>query len=277
MLLIKHLIFSLFILLLHLQPHSVFCQDDESSSLGQRFVSDANDAVNSSVHVFSRPYSWRASDWLNFGYVMAGAAALSLADNEVRRIFQRNQSKTADSFARVGEIYGEPLTAVAITAGIYLFGNIMDDQWARETAIIMTATLLPAGIYQTAAKITAGRARPYLELGPHYFNTFTMQEDYHSFVSGHTLVAMGTSLVLARQINNNLVSGALISVGVLAGLTRVYTDDHWFSDVVLGSALALASSKSAEAWLSDKHNISNLKLKWLVTPAHNGLHLTFLW
>ena len=268
---------QLLILLLQFQIMNASAQGDESPGMDQRFVSDVKDAFNGSVHVVSRPFSWQGNDWLNFGYVVTGAAVLSLVDKEVRNIFQRNQSKTADSFANIGEVYGEPLTLVLITGGIYLFGNIMDDKWARQTAIIMTAALLPGGIYQTAAKISAGRARPYLELGPHYFDPFSMQEDYHSFVSGHTLVAMGTSIVLARQINNPVATGFLYSLGVVAGLSRIYSDHHWFSDVFLGGAMAFAASHSAKAWFTDSNQMAGSNLKWLVSPAPNGMRLVLMW
>jgi membrane-associated phospholipid phosphatase len=267
----------LLIVVVHFQLINVAGQGHESPGMGQRFVSDVKDAFNGSVHVFSQPNSWQGDNWLNLGYVVAGAALLSFVDKEIRNVFQRNQSKTADSFARIGEFYGEPLTIVLITGGIYLFGNIMDDKWARETAIIMTAALLPGGIYQTTAKISAGRARPYLELGPHYFDPFRMQEDYYSFVSGHTLAAMGASMVIARQFNSTIAKGLIYSLGILTGLSRVYSDDHWSSDVFLGAALAVATSHSAASWIDNDRNVAQGKLKWLVSPAPNGIRLVLMW
>ena len=254
-----------------------FGQEKNSSTMGTRFITDVGDAFDGSVHVFSRPLYWQGDDWLNFGYVIAGAAAISLIDKDVRGFFLRNQSETGDALAKIGEFYGEPLTIVLITGSIYLFGNIADNAWARETAIIMTAALLPGGIYQTTAKISAGRARPYLDLGNYYFDPFRMEEGYYSFVSGHTLVAMTTSFVLAARINNSIAKGFLYSLGVLSGLSRLYSDDHWLSDVVLGGALAAAVSQSAATWLDDSHESALGGVKWQLVPARNGLSLTLTW
>jgi len=254
-----------------------FGQEKNSSTMGTRFISDVGDAFDGSVHVFSRPLYWQGDDWLNFGYVIAGAAALSLIDKDVRGFFLRNQSETGDDLAKIGEFYGEPLTVVLITGSIYLFGNIADNSWARETAIIMTAALLPGGIYQTAAKISAGRARPYLDLGNYYFDPFRMEEDYYSFVSGHTLVAMTTSLVLAGRINNSIAKGFFYSMGVLAGVSRLYSDDHWLSDVFLGGALAAAVAQSAMSWNSANKKNNHVGLDFRVFPSGNGLTMVFNW
>jgi membrane-associated phospholipid phosphatase len=254
-----------------------FGQEVNSSTMGTRFITDVGDAFDGSVHVFSRPLLWQGDDWLNFGCVIAGAAVISLVDTEVRDFFLRNQSETADDILKIGEFYGEPLSVVLITGGIYLFGNIADNDWARETAVIMTAALLPGGIYQTTAKISAGRARPYLNLGNYYFDPFRMEEDYYSFVSGHMLVATTTSLVLAERINNTIAKGFFYSLGILAGISRLYSDDHWLSDVFLGGALAAAITHSATSWHNTTKKNDQSALDFRVLPSRNGITLTLRW
>jgi membrane-associated phospholipid phosphatase len=271
----KNLILLLIFFLLSI--NTGFGQEINSSTMGQRFTSDVGDAFDGSVHVFSRPLHWQGDDWLNFGYVIAGAAVISLVDTEVRDFFLRNQSKTGDDILKIGEFYGEPLSVVLITGGIYLFGNIADNDWARETAVIMTAALLPGGIYQTIAKISAGRSRPYLDLGNYYFDPFRMEEDYYSFVSGHMLVATTTSLVLAERINNTIAKGFLYSLGILAGVSRLYSDNNWLSDIVLGGALAAAVTHSATSWHNTTKKNYQSALDIRVLPSRNGITLTLKW
>jgi membrane-associated phospholipid phosphatase len=254
-----------------------FGQGTNSSTMWHRLEHDFSDAFNGSVHVFSRPLHWKGNDWITFGSVLAGAAVITAFEKDVRSFFLKNQSKTADDFAKIGETYGSPLTVVLMTGGIYLFGNIADNQWARETAVILTATLLPGGIYQFAAKSSAGRARPYLELGNYHFEPFRMEEDYYSFVSGHTLAAMGISFVLANRIDNPIAKGFFYSLGVIGGLSRLYTDDHWLSDVVLGGALAAASAHSALNWFRSGDQYTAGRVNWLIMPSGNGLSLTLAW
>jgi membrane-associated phospholipid phosphatase len=245
--------------------------------MSDRFTADVGDAFDGSVYVFSRPLHWQGDDWLNFGYVIAGATAVSFIDTEVRDFFLRNQRGSDNVLIKIGEFYGEPLSVVLITGCIYLYGNIADNDWARETAVIMTSALLPGGIYQTAAKMSAGRARPYMELGNYYFDPFRMEEDYYSFVSGHTLVASATSLVLASRINNVIAKGVFYSLGVLTGISRMYSDDHWLSDVVLGGALAAAVAHSALAWNKEKKQSQSLGVDLHVFPYKNGITLNLRW
>jgi len=272
---LKALRFVLIFLLLMVRMS--FGQEMKTSTINTRFMTDVCNAFNGSVHVFSQPLHWQGDDWLTFGSIVAGAAALSIIDKDVRGFFMRNQGRTGDAVAKIGEFYGEPLSVVLITGSIYLFGNIADDSWARETAIIMTAALFPGGIYQTTAKFSAGRARPYLELGNYHFNPFRMEEDYYSFVSGHTLVAMTTSFVLASRINNTIVKGFLYSLGIVAGISRMYSDNHWISDVFLGGALAAAVTHTATDWHKSRkiNNISGLNFN--VFPSKNGLTINLAW
>jgi membrane-associated phospholipid phosphatase len=267
----------LFITLLLAFCTSVLGQHQETSTIGNRFTSDVGDAFDGTFHVFTQPLHWQGGDWLNFGYIIAGAAVISLMDTDVRDFFQRNQSNTTNSLIKVGEFYGEPLSVVLITGSIYLFGNIADNEWARETAVIMTAALLPGGIYQTTAKISAGRARPYLELDNSYFDLFRMEEDYYSFVSGHMLVATATSLVLANRINNVIVKSVFYSLGILTGISRLYSDDHWLSDVVLGGALAAAVTQSAINWHKEKKATTTSGLSFRLVPLKNGITISLNW
>ncbi len=62
------------------------------------------------------------------------------------------------------------------------------------------------------------------------------QHNYHSFPSGHTMLAVATSWILARQTGFVPLKIVFYSLPVLTGLSRVYVGAHWFSDIVLGSA-----------------------------------------
>jgi membrane-associated phospholipid phosphatase len=209
--------------------------------------------------------------------VIAGTFTISLFDENIRRIFLRNQGQVGDRFSEIGEIYGEPISVLLLTGGIYIFGITLDNEWARKTAIIMTSSLLPAGMIQTVAKVSAGRSRPYLEFGQAHFEPFRRDEDYYSFVSGHTLVAISTSLVLAKQIQNSFVKGFLYGLGSIGALSRLYRDEHWFSDVLLGAALAISSVNTADEWITDNRKFVRRQVSWYMLPHRKGFSLTVTW
>jgi hypothetical protein len=132
-------------------------------------------------------------------------------------IFLRNHSKTADKLADFGVEYGEPVTVVVLTGGLYTVGLIAGSEWLRESCVILSASLLPSGMIQTATKIAAGRARPHLGLGHAEFDPFRGEEGYYSFFSGHSMVAMATSHVFAKRIANAFAKVGLYSLGAVAG------------------------------------------------------------
>ncbi len=55
--------------------------------------------------------------------------------------------------------------------------------------------------------------------------------------SGHSTVAFAVSSVLANRINNTFASIGLYTLAGITALSRVYHDEHWASDVLLGSAV----------------------------------------
>ncbi len=256
----------------------LLAQQNQSSSLPGKFISDASHVLGGAGHVLTSPVRWHGKDWAIFGSVLGGTVALSFLDEEVNDFFLRNHGKTADKLSDIGIEYGEPATVVILTGGLYAVGLIADSEWLRESCVILSASLLPDGIIQTVTKKAAGRARPHLGFGHHQFDPFRNEEAYYAFFSGHTMVAMTTSHVFAKRINNLPTKVLLYSLGGIAGLSRMYNEDHWLTDVVLGNALAIASVNSVSKWLEAKKNGKAMGgLQWRVMPVERGVNLSVTW
>ncbi|MGH7602296.1 MAG: phosphatase PAP2 family protein, partial [bacterium] len=162
-------------------------QQDQSSSLPGKFISDVSHVFGGAGHVLTSPLRWPGKDWAIFGSVLGGTVALSFLDEEVNDFFLRNHGKTADKLSDVGIEYGEPATVVVLTGSLYAVGLIADSDWLRESCVILSASLLPDGIIQTVTKKATGRTRPHLGLGNHEFDPFRNEEAYYAFFSGHTM------------------------------------------------------------------------------------------
>ncbi len=257
---------------------SAHAQTQASASIPKTIGKDITHVAQGAGRVLTSPLRWHGREWARFGAVIGGTFALSFLDEEVNEFFLRNHGKTADKFADIGVEYGEPRTVVILTGSVYVVGLIAQNEWLRESAVILTGALLPAGLIQTASKITVGRARPHLGLGYDTFEPFRREESYYSFVSGHTMVAMATSHVFAKRIDNPVAKVGLYSLGALAGTSRLYNEDHWLSDVVLGSALAIASVNTV-AKLVEGDERGNFKtgLQWRVQPYGRGAMVSLIW
>lgn len=226
-------------------PFFTYAQGNHSVTGLEIFNSDLKRTADGIIHVASQPLHWSEGDFLLFGGTITAGALFFPVDNKIDGFFRRNQTNRARKWAKLGSAYGEPVTVVSLTAALYTFGIISGDEWSRETAVILTSALIPAGAVQTISKLSAGRARPYMGLGNENFKFWRKGEDYYSFVSGHTLVAMSTSLVLAERIKNTYASAVLYGMAGLSAWSRMYLRNHFSSDVFLGTALSFATVYSA--------------------------------
>jgi hypothetical protein len=253
-------------------------QSNQPSSIGGKFVHDASHVLSGTGYVLTSPFRWHGKDWAIFGSVLAGTFALSYADEEVNNFFLRHHNKTADQLADFAIAYGEPVTVVVLTGGLYAIGLVADSEWLRESCVILSASLLPSGGIQTATKIASGRARPHLGLGHAEFDPFRGEEGYYSFFSGHTMVATAPAHVFAKRIDNAFAKVGLYSLAFIGGAARLYNEDHWLTDVVLGNALIILSVNSVSKWLEAKKSGKAMGgLHWQIVPARRGLSLSLVW
>jgi undecaprenyl-diphosphatase len=155
-------------------------------------------------------------------------------DNAVRAWFIAHQNPAAYKIAAVLTWIGSPtvMVVVAIAAGVWFFRGR-----GRSKAGVMVAAPAAGGLLAGGMKLLYGRARP---AGAALFNERTF-----SFPSGHaaTSAAVMVTLcyVLARERIISWPAAILIggSVPLIVGLTRLYLDVHWATDVVGGWTVGL--------------------------------------
>jgi len=222
--------------------------DVDSSAIGI-VESDGLTFLRGAGFVLSSPVRWSGADWLTFGGAGAGTIAASGLDIDGRRIMQRNRSPRNDDLAKAAEQYGVGLNMIVLSAGGYLAGLACDSRWVRQTSLLAGSAILIAAAVSTVSKVVIGRARPYTGKSHMTFRPFSFPvEDYASFPSGHTIVAFAFSGVLAARLDNAWASAGLYALAASTGLSRMYTDEHWFSDVVFGAVISVSVSRSLVRW-----------------------------
>jgi undecaprenyl-diphosphatase len=100
-------------------------------------------------------------------------------------------------------------------------------------------------------KVAAGRARPFVTPDePWHWEFFHSWSDQHyfSFPSGHTTTTVALSVVAGMVASRWPAFGrhATVAVAVLSavvvGFARIYSRQHWFSDVIAGVVLGTLSA-----------------------------------
>jgi hypothetical protein len=151
-------------------------------------------------HTYAAPFHWQKKDLLMLGGVLALSGASMFIDEPVDKLMQRNQTRNLNRLEQVGDFLGQPENNYPIMLFVWVSGVIVNNDWLRDTGIMIVASVTSSGIIQSISKEAVGRSRPGFGRGAFDFKPFG-GADYHSFPSGHTMLSVATSWVLARQVN----------------------------------------------------------------------------
>jgi membrane-associated phospholipid phosphatase len=200
-----------------------------------------------------QPGKWDGSDWLKIGLIGAGTVLImETADKPIRDIVLKNNQNYYHSFPiEFGRVWGEIYSPIVFFGGYAVYSLIANDIGTRKIAYEIGQASIYAGVINLLLKIAVGRARPYLNEGPTTFHPFSsiMNQDYHSNPSGHSTVAFVISTVLSRNAKPVWLKVLAYLPAVLTLVSRVYQDQHWSSDDLLGAAFGYFIAK----WVVDQH------------------------
>ena len=154
-------------------------------------------------------------------------------DNAVRAWMIGHQNPIAYQIAYVITVIGSPgMLLIALAAGVWFFRRR-----GRSMAGVVVAAPAVAALLSGSFKLLIGRARP---AGGVLLNMGT-----YSFPSGHATTSAAVALTLCYVMARERIIAwrAAIIIGgtvpLLVGLTRLYLDVHWTTDVIGGWAVGL--------------------------------------
>jgi membrane-associated phospholipid phosphatase len=150
-------------------------------------------------------------------------------DNAVRGWFLAHQNPVLYRIAYAFTWIGAPevMVLIAIVAAVMFYRSR-----GRRKAGVVIAAPAAGGVLSTGVKLLYGRARPA--------GAAVLNERTFSFPSGHSTMAAAVMVtlcyVLAREKIISWPTAILIGglVPLVVGLTRLYLDVHWTTDVIGG-------------------------------------------
>jgi membrane-associated phospholipid phosphatase len=170
-------------------------------------------------------------------------------DKQLARMITDDVSKTNRYITR-GTTGVELITdpgSLVIGAALYTYGRVAHKGNIEALGWHGTESVMIAGGTTWILKSLAGRARPYVskDTSPADFQFLGgfRNGDRMSFPSGHatTAFAAASSVTSEARIiwpgHTWLVAPAMYGGATLVGLSRMYHDKHWASDVVVGAAI----------------------------------------
>ena len=228
------------------------------------FISDFNDFINVSADYYTSPLKFDSEDWIKLSMVIGITGIATLADKNIKNFSQRNQSNIADDvFSADKYFYAEFVGASIIS--FYGYGLIADDSKVRKLAVKLTEATFLASSISLVTKTVIGRGRPYKQDSQYYTNSFTFDNDYNSFPSGHITLAFAYSTVIADEVDNILWKIGWYTAAGLVGYARIYHNQHWFSDTLMSAAIGYFSGEFVN------HHNNKEKTKINLFPKPGGL------
>lgn len=205
-------------------------------------------------HAYSRPLYWKGDNWLVFGGTVLGTIALYTIDHTTTEFFRDQEDKIPHFIEQYGWKVGNPQNNYAITGAVYFTGLFTKSEKWRRLGVLMLSSASAAGLLQQALKYPLGRARPRTGLGKDTFDPFSSDAEYHSFPSGHAILAFTNGHAIAKQFKSIWAKAGIYTVSAVPGLSRLWNGAHWFSDVALSAAISIFTVETIDRYLDGKYD-----------------------
>lgn len=252
--LLTHWILGCFLVSLSFSSSAQNSRGIDNPTLWQDFTYDMGVIFGGVGHAYTRPLSWQGEDFKRLGYVAAATGGMYLLDNEIQTEFQNHRDDVPEFILDYGWRSGSPQVMYSAQGAVYLTGLFTRNEKLRRTGVLLISSATATGFLQQLTKSLTGRARPQTGLGNHHFRPFGGSSGFRSFPSGHSVLTFTAAHSIAKQFDNVWVKAGIYTLGVIPGLTRIYEDAHWASDVILSWALSYFMVEAIDLYLDRKYD-----------------------
>jgi len=186
-------------------------------------------------------------------YVLSGFVAGTIAmfplDRHMASVIRDEdltQNKRIDEVARAFRFFGAS-GPYLIGGSMYAVGRLAGIHRAADLGLHGTEALVVGQTLSGVLKAMLGRARPYLSSDTNAHNFAFARGlkggQYQSFPSGHATTAFAAAAAVSAETSEWwprtkwIIGPILFGGATMVGVSRIYHDRHWASDVVMGAAV----------------------------------------
>ena len=217
--------------------------------------------------------------------IAAATAAIHPFDERIALSLQRpslQHSAGLQHAATAFRLLGSP--GVLLLGGtFYAVGRVTHARGLAAAGLHSTEAIVLAEVAGGLLKWTTGRARPFavgdtLPGDFRFLRGVRKGYDYSSFPSGHTIAAFASAAALTSEASRSwahsgwLLGPVLYGSAGMVGLSRMYNDQHWASDVVFGAGLGTIAGISVVRYTHGhaRSRVDRWLLSATITPTAGG-------
>jgi membrane-associated phospholipid phosphatase len=197
------------------------------------------------------------------GAFFAAAAVVSPFDTRLA-VASQHSSVQRSTFLRDGangfDAVGVPGTFV-LALGFYAGGWLAHDRGIATLGLHAGEALAASTVVTELLGGVTGRARPSVDI--HHSGTFQFAEGFRSdahasFPSEHATAGFAMASVLAAESSrrwphaSRWITPLAYTVASLVGVARVYKNEHWASDVLVGAGIGTVTGLVAVQYRGDQ-------------------------
>lgn len=162
-------------------------------------------------------------------------ALISHYDEKIQIYSQDHKSSFATNASKyVFEPFGSGIYPISAIVLLYAEGVIWKNQKSKKVAMNATKSFIIATSFAQIAKYAFTRQRPLV--GPADAHKWEMGGGNASFFSGHTTTAFSIATVFADEYKSTVwVPILAYTLAAGTGISRIYDNKHWASDVLTGA------------------------------------------
>lgn len=178
-----------------------------------------------------------------------GTAALMPFDQRVAHRLQDSSAQAhlhIQQMSTVVRLIADP-GSIIIGSSLYGIGRLTHHRRIADLGLHGTEAIAIGTAVTGVIKLSTGRSRPYVtnDTNPRDFSLMRglKGRDYASFPSGHTLSGFAAASAVTAEAgrwnhNTQWIVGTVMYTGATAvGLSRLYNNQHWASDVILAAGI----------------------------------------
>jgi membrane-associated phospholipid phosphatase len=223
-------------------------------------------------------FTWE--DGVLAGGFIVGTLALRPLDERFAQRLQvksTQQNRFLEDLATIVRTIAEP-GAEIIGVSMYAAGRISKQRNLADLGLHGTEAVVVGAGFADVLKYGFGRARPYVHpptdstgFNPNdwQFGRGIRGTDYQSFPSGHSVAAFAAAAAVANETSRWwphlkwVIGPAMYGGAGMVGLSRMYNNRHWASDVMMGAAIGTFAGNKVVRY-HHRTNPGNKFDKWLL-------------